>query len=88
MIIPAVIEDSAAVSLGVVVLPCSQCIDERREADATQQQRNRDEVGQHVHDQRTRSALSETVIDDDDIAKAAMRGVARPATASGTATRL
>lgn len=88
MIVPAVVEDAAAVPLGVVVLPCAQGIDEPCKANATQQQRNRDEISQDIHDQRTRSALSETVIDDDDIAKAAIRGVARPATASGTAITL
>jgi len=40
------------------------------------------------HIQRKRKAFRDTVIDEVDIAKAATKGVASPATASGTAMTL
>ena len=57
------------------------------EAQSPQKQTYGNEDAQDLH-QRNRNALSDTVSEDDDIAKAAMRGEQRPATASGTANRL
>lgn len=58
------------------------CEPEKAETD-----RDGDEDGQHVH-RRFRSALRETVSDESDMASAARKGVARPASATGTAMML
>ena len=79
------------VTFGIVELVASKRPDEGDKADATQKQRNRDQIDERFHGTgpyRRRSALSETVIEEDDIAKAAISGVAKPRSATGTAIML
>ena len=58
----------------------------KREAQSAKDQRNRYKIGEDIHfSLPRRSAFSDTVIDELDIASAAISGVARPAIANGTA---
>ena len=89
MIIPVFVKNSAAVTFGVIVLPASQSVQKSHQAKSSQYQRYRYKVRQNVHLRpRNRKAFKDTVIDDVDMASAAISGVAKPATASGTATTL
>lgn len=89
LIVPVVAEDAAAVPLRIVILATAQGIEKTRKANATQNQRNGYQISQDVHrGPRKRSAFNETVIEDVDMASAAINGVARPATAKGTAITL
>lgn len=76
------------VALRVVVLPRPKRPEKRHKANPAQKQRRRNEDGQDFHGYFNRRALSETVIEESDIASAAARGVAAPTSASGTATTL
>ena len=91
MIVPVVPQDAVTVALGIVELVASKRPDEGDKANAPQKQRNRNQIDERFHDAspyRSRSALSDTVIEDDDIAKAAINGVAKPRSATGTAIML
>ena len=87
VIVKVGVEDAAAVAFRVFELARLERPEEGREADAAERERHRDEPDEHLH-QRTRSALSDTVIDESDIAAAAASGVAKPRSAMGTATTL
>ncbi len=90
MIVPVLLEDALTVAGGVIILMIAQRPYEGDKPDATQQERNRDQVDEHFHGWTylSLSALSETVMDEDDMARAAMRGVASPSSATGTAITL
>src|SRR5690606_40398395 len=86
-VVPFVAEDAFGVALGVVVLAVAQRPEKGQQPQRPQQQRYRDQEGQHLH-QRNLSAFSVTQIELADIASAAIRGVAKPAMAIGTARML
>lgn len=90
MVVPILAQDPLAVPVGVIVLPVSQGPEEGDKADPAEKQRNRYQVDEHLHPGAylSRSALSDTVMDDADIASAAISGVASPSRAIGTATML
>lgn len=88
VVFPILRKYAVGVALGIVKLPRAHCPEKRQQTDETQQQRNRDQDGQDIHGYFRRRALSETVIDDSDIAAAAASGVAIPIRASGTAITL
>jgi hypothetical protein len=89
LVLVIVAEDTVGVALGVVELPALEQPEERAQP---QRPRNRltgiriPRTSMRAH--FNRNALSETVMEDIDIAKAAISGVARPAMASGTARTL
>lgn len=94
-VIPIGAQDAGGCTVGVVKLAGFDGPKEKRQPKAAQQQRNWDKVDKDVHMRPiskcpyfSRSAFSETVIDDSDIARAAASGVARPTSASGTAMML
>lgn len=87
MFIIVVSQDPMRIPFWVIELPTAQHPPECRQAHAAQKQRNRDQYAKHIH-QRSRNAFNETVKDDEDIAKAAIKGEHNPATANGTASRL
>ena len=64
--------------------------EERRKSNTTQEERNGDKDAKNVHRAAyfKRNALSDTVSDDEDMARAAISGVASPAMAKGTARTL
>jgi len=88
MVIPVLVQDAVRVALWVVILFRFQRPDEGHKPDAAEKQRNRNERAEDIHRYFSRRALSETVIDDSDIASAAASGVASPTSASGTAMML
>ena len=89
MIVVLVTEDAAGIALRVVVLVGLHRVDEEGKPGTSEQQRDGDKEDENVHGgYLSLSALSDTVIELADMAKAAISGVARPATASGTATIL
>lgn len=98
MIVPFFAEDAARVAFGVVILVRAHRVDKGRQSAATQQQRNGDEIGKDAHGKDTfvgrgagyfrRSAFRDTVMEELDIASAAIKGVAKPAMARGTAITL
>jgi len=88
MVVPVLVQDSVRVALRVVILFRFQRPDEGHEPDPAEEQRNGNEGAKDIHRYFSRSAFSETVIDDSDIASAAASGVASPTSASGTATML
>ena len=76
-------------AIGVFVLFVLHRPNKERQTYAAKDQGNRDQDGQDFHGAYfKRSALSDTVIEDRLIAKAAARGVAKPISAKGTATTL
>lgn len=73
----------------VVILIRLQRPDKGDQTSATEKQGNRDQNRKHIHFcNPTRAALKITVIEENDIANAAIRGVAYPATAIGIAMAL
>jgi len=91
MIVPFRAEDPFGIALGIVVLPAAQRPDEGQEAKPAKPQRDRNEKAEDFHLPplyRSRSAFSVTLIELSDMASAAIRGVAKPAMAMGTATML
>ena len=86
MIIPVFGEDAAGVALRVIILAVFQRPEECGQPDRAQKQRHRNKDAQDRH--FSRSAFSDTVIDDSDMASAAASGVASPTSAIGTATIL
>lgn len=87
MVVVIVTKDAMGVAFGIVELPFAQHPPEREKAKPAQKQRDRDQYAEDIH-QRNLSAFNDTVKDEEDIARAAIRGEHRPATASGTANRL
>lgn len=77
-----------ACTLRVVVLLRFQRPEKCQQTQAAKSKRYRDQPDQHCHGYFNRMALSETEIDDSDIAAAAASGVASPISANGTAMRL
>ena len=84
MVVPSLVKEAFAAAVGVVILGAAQGPDETCEPQKTETDRDGNEDGEHVH-RRFRSALRETVSDESDMASAARKGVARPASATGTA---
>ncbi len=79
-------QDALRIPVRVVVLSVSHGPEKRGEPHSAKEQRDRDQKGEDFHrDYRRRRALSETIIDEVDIAIAAESGLARPMSASGTA---
>lgn len=87
-VIPTVVENATTVALRILVLAASQSVNKSTQSNYAEHEGYRNQIGQYVHRQIPRKAFSETVIEESDIASAAIRGVASPATASGTATIL
>ena len=75
------------VSFDVLILIVSDRPKERYDAQSTKDQRHRNEDHKYIH-ARTLSAFRITRIEELDIANAAIRGLANPMTASGTAIAL
>jgi hypothetical protein len=74
VVVVVVAQDARGVALGVVVLPVAKGPEERAQPEQAEPERDRDEDGEDGH--LSLSALSETQIDDVDIASAAMIGLA------------
>ena len=90
-VVPVRRKHALRIALRIVVLAVPQRPDESGESEKPEPQRHRDEQGKHQHGRTSyfrRSAFSDTVRDEVDMASAAMSGVARPAMATGTATTL
>ena len=87
VLIPFTDQNPIGIARRIIKLPRLHGPDKGSKPDATQQQRYRYQDRQNLH-HFTRNALSDTVIEDKDIAAAAARGVAIPAKANGTATTL
>jgi len=81
-------QNSLAVTVGVVELVIFQRPKETRKPQSTQNQRHGNKVNQNVHFRANRKALRDTEMEEADIANAAASGVARPASATGTAIQL
>lgn len=83
-------ENADCGAVKVVILAGTQRPEEKGQSAQPEQQRTRDEDGETVHRaaRRRRSALATTIIEDPDMASAAINGVTTPATASGTAMTL
>lgn len=83
-----VVQDALGRAVEILELSRAQGPEEGRETDEAQQQRRRDEQQQAAHEalrsSARRSALQTTTSDELDMATAAISGVTRPATASGT----
>lgn len=75
------------VPFGIIKLTLLQKPPKRHQAHSAKPKTDGDQYAKDLH-QRSRSALIETVKDDDDIANAAINGEHSPATASGTASKL
>ena len=75
------------VAFRIIELALLQKPPERRQPQGPKAKAYRYQKPQNLH-QRNRSALSDTVRDELDIASAAISGVASPATAKGTAITL
>ena len=88
LIVPALVQNTAAITVRVLVLPTAQRVEKPDQAHRPQHEGYRDQICQNIHRQIPRIAFRDTVIDDVDMAKAAISGVANPTTASGTATTL
>ncbi len=77
------------VAFQIFVLIVAQAPQERGKASTTQDQRHRDQKNENVHTLPfSRRAFSNTVIEDADMAIEAISGVAKPASAIGTAMTL
>ena len=88
-VIPFIRQYAAAVPIWVIILTRLHRIDEGSKPHTAKDQGNRDKIGQDIHrGYLSRSAFSDTVIEELDMANAAINGVANPATASGTAMML
>lgn len=77
----------------IIKLPVAQSPHEGCEPNQAKQQSQWQQKHKNIHanrsiGQRARKAFKVTITEEPDIAKAAMRGVASPAIATGTATRL
>ena len=77
-------QNPVSVAFGIVKLASPQGPEECQQTKCSQSKRHRNEENQHLH-QRNLIAFSVTRIEDVDMAKAAARGVANPASANGTA---
>jgi hypothetical protein len=85
-VIPFIAEDTPRVTFGIIILVRPHRVDKRHKANPAQKQGNRYEIGQNFHiNYLRRRAFRDTVMDEVDIANAAISGVANPATAKGTA---
>ena len=77
------------IALGVVELTAAQEPPKSPQPNRAQKERHGDQKAKNFHGTyRTLNALSDTVIEEVDIARAAIRGVASPAIAKGTAMML
>lgn len=82
-------KDPPGIAFKVFILVVPQAPKKGRETQSAKDQRYRDQDNKDVHSLPfSRSALSRTVIEDVDIAIAAIKGVAKPASAIGTAIML
>lgn len=94
MIVIILAQNPFGIAFGILKLPPLQRPEKGGKANTPEDQRNRDQIGEHFHGYFNlygyfnRSEFSETVIELRDIAKAAASGVARPTSARGTATML
>lgn len=77
-----------AVAFGIIKLFPFQGPEKRNQPYPAKDKRNRDKEDQDIHLRCNLKAFSDTVIDEADIANAAAKGVANPASAIGIATRL
>lgn len=76
-------------ALGVVVLGTAHCPQKTDQTDPAKDQGHRDQNNQNVHlTHLIRIAFNSTVNEDADMASAASKGVAKPASAIGMAIRL
>lgn len=86
LVIIFVRQDALRISFGIVILVGAYGEDEKRQPEASKDQRNRYEIGKDIHaDYLSLNAFKDTVIELNDMANAAINGVAKPATANGTA---
>lgn len=94
MVVIIAAQDALAVALGVVVLAAPERPPEAHQTRQPQKQRHGYQYGKNVHrdpgikDYFSRSAFSATVIEETDIASAAISGEASPTSAIGTAMML
>src|SRR6266581_1716730 len=90
-LVPLVVDqNSLGGAVEILELTRPQRPQESGEPKQTQEQRRRHQIDQHGHDDANlrRRAFRVTSNDDEDIATAAINGVANPAMAIGTAPRL
>lgn len=85
-----ILQDPNRRALKILELPGPQRPEKGDQPARSEQQRNRNQDGEPVHDaaERRRKELQTTTIDEQDIAIAAISGVTSPASASGMARRL
>ena len=89
MIVVVCPQNAVGIAVGVIELTTPQHPEEPGQPKPAQKQADRNQIGQVFQAAYlTRQAFRLTVIDETDIAKAAIRGVAMPIRANGTAIRL
>lgn len=89
MIVVIARQDAPCVPFRVIILTRPKRPEKRDKSDPPEQKRDWDQIDEDVHDlPLRRSALSETVMELTDIARAAANGVAKPAKAIGMAIML
>lgn len=84
VIVPFIGQNALSIALGIVELPTLKRPKKRHQPKPAQPKRHRNEECDDLH-QRSLSAFSVTEIELADIASAAISGVAKPASAKGTA---
>lgn len=89
MIVIIARQDTSCVPFGVIILTRPERPKKRNQSNPPEQKRDWDQIDENVHDlPLRRSALSDTVMELTDIARAAANGVAKPAKAIGMAIML
>lgn len=89
MIVIIARQDAPSIALGVIILARAERPEERNKPNPPEQKRDWDQIDKDIHDlPLRRSALSDTVMELSDIARAAANGVANPAKAIGMAIML
>mgnify|MGYP000571980156 CR=1 FL=1 len=89
MIVIIARQDAPSIALGVVILTRAERPEKRNKPNPPEQKRDGDQIDKDIHDlPLRRSALSDTVMELSDIARAAANGVANPAKAIGMAIML
>jgi len=91
LIVEIIAQDAVGIAIGVIELTFFQHPTKRQKPDQSQKQADGDQNAQNIHRPPpyfSRSAFSPTVMDESDMAKAAIKGEHKPATAKGTAKTL
>ncbi|SFB00675.1 hypothetical protein SAMN05421688_2311 [Poseidonocella pacifica] len=88
-VFPIIRQHAPRIAFEIIVLTCAEGVEKRNQPCSAEAKRNGDQQDEYVHVRPpSLSALSDTVMELADMASAAINGVAKPATASGTASTL